>query len=213
MNDPGRLARIAAWLEVRTGYAALARAALDRPVAGGPRPRYVFGSVLLFLLLNQSVTGVLLAAGYAPSVGDAWASVAYVQELAPAGWFIRGLHAHGASVAILVMLLHLAQVVWAGAYRAPREATWWIGLGLLGVLLAFGLTGYLLPWDQKGFFATQVATNLLGATPLVGRMAQELALGGASYGNLTLTRFFALHAIAGNTIACSAKNRVSVRLP
>lgn len=191
----GKLARIAAFLEERTGYRALVSAALDEPVPGGARARYVFGSVLLFLIGNQVITGTLLAAGYAPSTHDAWASVAYIEEVAPLGWFIRGMHSTGASAAIVVVLLHLIQVTWAGAYRRPREVTWWVGLALLGLLLTFGLTGYLLPWDQKGYFATQVATSLIGATPVVGPSVQTIVQGGAHYGNLTLTRFYALHVL------------------
>ena len=191
----GPVARSLAWVEERTGYRALVDAALDEPVPGGARGRYVFGSVLLFLVLNQTITGILLAMGYAPSVHDAWASVAYIQELAPAGWFIRGMHSAGASAALAVMVVHLLQVTWSGAYRHPRELTWWVGLGLMSLLLAFGLTGYLLPWDEKGYFATQVATSILGATPALGAAAQRVVQGGASYGNLTLTRFYALHVL------------------
>ncbi len=191
----GLWARLSAFLEERTGYRALVRAAFDEPVPGGARARYVFGSVLLFLFANQFVTGLLLGAGYAASTHDAWSSVAYIEELAPLGWFIRGMHSAGASAAIVVVLLHLMQVTWAGAYRRPREVTWWVGLALLGLLLAFGLTGYLLPWDQKGYFATQVATSLLGATPVIGPSAQSIVQGGAHYGNLTLTRFYALHVL------------------
>jgi ubiquinol-cytochrome c reductase cytochrome b subunit len=191
----GRFAQLANFIEERTGYRALVRAALDEPVAGGPRPRYVFGSLLLFYFANQAVTGFLLACGYAPSVHDAWSSVAYIDEVAPLGWFIRGMHSAGASLILAAAVLHLFQVMWAGAYRRPREVTWWIGLLLLGVLFAFSLSGYLLPWDQKGYFATQVATSLLGATPLVGDAARRLVQGGASYGNLTLTRFYAMHVL------------------
>src|SRR5262249_51795440 len=150
---------------------------LDEPIPGGARTRYVFGSVLLFLFANQAITGLLLSMGYAPSVNDAWASVAYTQEIAAMGWFLRGLHSAGASAMIVVLALHLLQVVWAGAHRKPRELTWWVGLGLLGVVLAFSLSGYLLPWDDKGYFATQVATSLLGATPVVGPAAREIVQG------------------------------------
>ncbi len=189
------LRRAGDWIEERTGYRALLHAALDEKVPGGARARYVFGSVLLFVLVNQLVTGLLLAAGYAPSVHDAWSSVAYIQYVAPLGWFIRGMHSAGASMALCVLVMHLMQVTWAGAYRRPREMTWWMGLALLGLLLAFGLTGYLLPWDQKGYFATQVATSLMGVTPVVGHELQRVVQGGDHYGNLTLTRFYSLHVL------------------
>ncbi|MCS6913253.1 MAG: cytochrome b N-terminal domain-containing protein [Myxococcales bacterium] len=181
------------WLESRTGYRALVHAALEERIRGGASPAYVFGSVLTFILLNQIVTGILLAAYYAPSATTAWASVAYIQDQVWLGWFVRGMHSAGASMMVLTLLLHLVQVTVYGAYRAPREVNWLTGLLLAAVVMAFALTGYLLPWDQKGYWATQVATTLLGATPLVGRTLQTLVQGGPVYGNLTLTHFFALH--------------------
>lgn len=186
---------LAAWLDQRTGYRALLGHLLDEPVRGGPSFAYVFGSLLLFLIVNQAVTGVLLAAFYAPSATDAWASVAYVQDQVRLGWLVRGMHSNGASVMVIVMLLHLMQTALYGAYRAPRELNWWSGLLLFMVVLAFALTGYLLPWDQKGYWATQVATTLLGAVPLVGQGLQEALQGGPSYGNLTLTHFYSLHVL------------------
>lgn len=183
------------WLDERTGFRAALRAALDEPVPGGARWSYVFGSVATFLLVVQAVTGVLLESGYAASVKDAWASVAYLEDQVAAGWVVRGLHAAGASALVIVVGLHLLQVTVWGAYRRPREVTWWVGLALMGCLLAFALTGYLLPWDQKGYWATQVATSLVGATPAVGPWLKRLVQGGAEYGNLTLTRFHALHVL------------------
>ena len=181
------------WLDSRTGYKALISHLLDEPVRGGASWAYVFGSLLLFVLINQALTGVLLMAFYAPSATDAWASVAYIQDQVQLGWFIRGMHSSGASVMVLGMAAHLGQVALFGAYRAPREASWLSGLFLLLLVLGFALTGYLLPWDQKGYWATQVATSLLGATPLVGETLQTLVQGGSSYGNLTLTHFYSLH--------------------
>lgn len=186
---------LAAWLDRRTGYRALLGHLLDEPVAGGPSFAYVFGSLLLFLLVNQGLTGVLLAASYAPSAKDAWAAVAYLQDQVQLGWFLRGMHSAGASAMVVGMLLHLVQTALYGAYRAPRELNWWSGLLLFGVVLAFALTGYLLPWDQKGYWATQVATTLLGTVPLVGTALQEVLQGGPRYGNLTLTHFYTLHVL------------------
>lgn len=181
------------WLDERTGWRQVLRAALDEPVPGGASWAYVFGSVLVFLLVLQAGTGVLLAFYYSPSVAAAWASVAYVQTEVTLGWLVRGLHAHGASAMVIVAGLHLLQVAVYGAYRRPREVNWIVGVLLLGLLFAFALTGYLLPWDQKGYWATQVATGILGSTPLVGGALQKLVQGGNEYGNLTLTRFFAIH--------------------
>lgn len=181
------------WLDSRTGYRALLGHLLAEPVRGGASWAYVFGSLLLFVLLNQALTGVLLMAFYAPSATDAWASVAYIQDQVRLGWFIRGMHSAGASVMVLGMLAHLLQVALYGAYRAPREMSWLSGLLLLLLTLGFALTGYLLPWDQKGYWATQVATSILGATPVVGQTLQTLLQGGPQYGNLTLTHFYSLH--------------------
>ena len=116
----------------------------------------------------------------------------FLRMVPMAGWFLRGLHHHGSSAMVVVVVLHLLQVVWTGAYRAPREVNWWTGLAMGGLVLAFALTGYLLPWDQKGYWATQVATGIMGSVP-GGEPLQQVIQGGPEYGNLTITRFFALH--------------------
>ena len=187
------MARALDWLDARTGYRAALSHLLDEPVRGGASWAYVFGSLLLFVLVNQALTGLLLMAFYAPSATDAWASVAYIQDQVRLGWFIRGMHSAGASVMVIGLLLHMVQTTVYGAYRAPREVNWLTGLFLALLVFAFALTGYLLPWDQKGYWATQVATTLLGATPLLGQALQQALQGGSAYGNLTLTHFYALH--------------------
>lgn len=181
------------WLDERTGYRRALHAALDEPVLGGASFAYVMGSVLLFLLVLQATTGVLLAFYYSPSATDAWASVAYLEDQVTLGWFVRGLHHHGASAMVICAGLHMLQVVIYSAYKRPREVTWWVGVMLLGLLLAFALTGYLLPWDQTGYWATKVATGIAGETPVAGAEVQAALQGGNEYGNLTLTRFYALH--------------------
>jgi ubiquinol-cytochrome c reductase cytochrome b subunit len=181
------------WLEARTGYRAILGHLLYEPIPGGPSLAYVFGSLLLITLCNQLLTGALLMAFYAPSASDAWASVAYLQDQVRLGWFLRGMHSSGASLMVAGLVAHLVQVALFGAYRAPREMNWWTGILLSLIILGFALTGYLLPWDQKGYWATQVATTLLGAMPLVGHGLQLVVQGGPSYGNLTLTHFYALH--------------------
>lgn len=143
--------RIIEWLTGRTGLDAAINSALTEPVPGGARWQYVFGSVLTFLFMQQVVLGILLAFYYSPSASQAWSSTAYMNDQVAAGWFLRGLHHNGSSAMVIVVVLHLLQVVWAGAYRAPREVNWWTGLAMGGLVLAFALTGYLLPWDQKGY--------------------------------------------------------------
>jgi ubiquinol-cytochrome c reductase cytochrome b subunit len=160
---------------------------------GGASFAYVFGTVLVFLLVLQAVTGVALAAFYAPSSTDAWGSVAYVQDQVALGWFVRGVHFHGASALVIVTGVHLAQTALHGAYRKPRELVWWLGILLMVLLLAWAVTGYVLRWDQAGFFANKVELEITAATPVVGTLVKKLALGGNDYGNLTLTRFYTLH--------------------
>ncbi len=184
---------VADWLDERTGYRASLASALDEEVLGGARFAYVFGSVLTFLLVLQMTTGVFLAMYYSPSATDAWASVAFLNDQVSAGWFVRGLHSHGASAMVIVSGMHLFQVAAFGAYKKPRELNWIVGVLMLGLLLAFALTGYLLPWDQTGYWATQVATGIAGTAPVAGQQMQEASQAGNGYGNLTITRFFALH--------------------
>ncbi len=186
------LAKVIDWLDERAAIKKLWHEAADEHIPGGARPRYVFGSVLMFLFMQQVVLGILLASYYSPSATDAWASTAYISDQVTAGWFLRGLHHHGSSAMVIVTVLHFFQVTLAGAYRKPRELNWLTGLIMAALVLGFALTGYLLPWDQKGYWATQVATSIMGSMP-AGDVQQRLLQGGSQYGNLTITRFFALH--------------------
>ncbi|MCX5747871.1 MAG: cytochrome b N-terminal domain-containing protein [Proteobacteria bacterium] len=154
------------------------------------------GWALVFLLVVEAITGTALSAFYAPSATDAWASVAYVQDRATWGWLVRGIHFHAASVIIVISGLHLLQVVLAGTYRKPRHQAWWVGLGLLGIIIAIAITGFVLRWDQAGFWANKVEVGIAGGTPIIGDTVRELALGGNDQGNLTVTRFHMLHVVA-----------------
>ena len=182
------------WLDHRTGIRNLTREALFENIPGGSRWRYVWGSTLTFTLFVQFITGVFLWMGYSASSGDAWESVNYIQNEMSGGWLLRGIHHWTAQFMPVLLLLHLMQVVIDGAYKAPREVNYWFGVLLLLLVLALSLTGYLLPWDQKGFWATKVATNLINLVPFIGPEMQKLVIGGTEYGHHTLTRFFALHA-------------------
>lgn len=186
--------RLLDWLDRRTGYRRIIRYSLYENIPGGARWRYVWGSTLVFCLAVQFITGLFLWMSYSPSSQTAWESVYYIQHELAGGWMLRGIHHFTASVMNVLLVLHLMQVVIDGAYRAPREMNFWFGLGLLLLVLGLSLTGYLLPWDQKGYWATKVATNIMGIVPLIGPGLQKLVIGGPDYGHLTLTRFFALHA-------------------
>jgi len=183
-----------AWLDQRTGYKALVHEALFENVPGGARWRYVWGSTLTFFFSVQVITGLFLWMSYSPSSQTAWESVYYIQHHVWGGWCRRGLHHFVAQAMTVLLVLHLMQVIIDGAYKAPREVNYWFGVLLLLLILALSLTGYLLPWDQNGYWATAVSTNIVGMSPGIGPSLLPLAVGGASYGHLTLTRFFALHA-------------------
>lgn len=183
-----------AWLDDRTGIRDLVRVALFEAVPGGARWRYVWGSTLVLAFFTQLVTGAFLWMNYAPSGQTAWESVCYVQHEMQGGWLLRGIHHYTAQAMVVLLAFHLLQVVIDGAYRAPREVNFLLGVVLMMLVLGLSLTGYLLPWDQKGYWATKVATNLMGLVPVVGASLQRLVMGGPDYGHHTLTRFFALHA-------------------
>ena len=182
------------WIDDRSGIRGLVKEALYEKVPGGARWRYVWGSCLTFVFFTQVVTGTLLWMFYAPSAQTAWESVYFLQYHVAGGWFLRGVHHYMAQAMIILLVLHLMQVVIDGAYKAPRELNFWFGILMMGVTLALSLTGYLLPWDQKGYWATAVATNLMAEVPLIGPALQKIVVGGSEYGHHTLTRFFALHA-------------------
>lgn len=188
------MSRLVDWLDDRTGVRGLARATLDAPIPGGARWRYVWGSALVFTLFVQIVTGTALWAAYSPSSQTAWESVYFIQYQMPGGWLVRGVHHYTAHVLIVLVVVHLARVVIDGAYRPPREVNFWIGVVMLPLVLAAGFTGYLLPWDQRSYCATKVATNIVALVPVVGASLQRLVVGGSDFGHHTLTRFFALHA-------------------
>ncbi len=182
------------WLDSRTGYKRLLHETLFENVPGGARWRYVWGSTLAFCFVIQVITGCFLWLAYSPSSQTAWESVYYIQHEMWGGWFLRGLHHYTAHAMTVLLVVHLMQVVIDGAYKAPREFNFWSGIVLLLLVLSLSLTGYLLPWDQKGYWATKVATNIAAITPVVGPELQKAVIGGSDYGHHTLTRFFALHA-------------------
>lgn len=182
------------WIDNRTGYRQLVRTALYEHVPGGARWRYIWGSTLTFAIVVQFITGVFLWMNYSPSAQSAWESVYYINEVLPGGWLLRGIHHFMAQLMVPLLVLHFMQVIIDRAYKAPREFNYWFGLGLLLLTLAISLTGYLLPWDQRGYWSTKVVTNLVSGVPAVGDSMQRVLVGDANYGHHTLTRFFALHA-------------------
>jgi ubiquinol-cytochrome c reductase cytochrome b subunit len=190
-----RVSQFAAWFDDRTGLqTGVSRFLLEDIPASAGWPQ-VFGSVALFLFLIQSLTGILLALNYAPTSGDAYTSITYIIRQVAAGRMIHGLHHWGASLMIIVVFLHMAQVFMFGAFRKPRETTWLAGVILLLFTLGFGLTGYLLPWDNKAYWGTVVTTKIIAGLPLVGPLLTRLAGASDGVGSITFSRFYTLHTL------------------
>ena len=184
------------WLDHRTGVQTAVRQFLLEEIPASSGWQQVFGSVAVFLFLVQAFTGALLAFNYAPTPGDAYNSLRYILTELTAGRLIRGLHHWGASMMIVVVVLHMVQVFLYGAYKKPREATWIVGVVLLLVTLAYGLTGYLLPWDNRSYWGTVVTTQIAGQAPLVGPYLTRLLGGGnGEVGVVTFARFYGMHVL------------------
>lgn len=181
------------WVEQRTGIYSLLREVLDEPIPGGPRWAYVFGSGLLYLFLSQVITGIFLALYYVPSSDHAHTTVSYISKVVTSGLFLRSIHAYGATAIIILLFLHISQTLLYGSYKGRRELLWLCGCVLLALMLAMAFTGYLLPWDEKAYFASAVGTNIISEVPFVGPPLLRLLRGGQQMGTLTLSRFFVLH--------------------
>jgi ubiquinol-cytochrome c reductase cytochrome b subunit len=180
------------WIEKRTGFISLTQEFLTEDVPGGASYWYVFGSATLFAMIVQITTGIFLTFFYAPSAATAWESTRAIY-LNPWTHFLLSVHYWGASAMIALVFLHLLQVLIFGAYKAPRELQWVVGVLLLLITLVLGLTGYLLPWDMDAYFASQVSLNITGLAPIAGPLLQYVAQGGTVMGTNTINRFFGLH--------------------
>jgi len=160
---------------------------------------YCFGGMVFVLITLQLVTGILLALYYVPDAtgipAPAYTSVNFIQNQVFLGWLIRGFHFWGANLLIIMVLLHMARVYWTGSYRAPRELNWIVGILMLFIILALALTGYLLPWDLKAYFATEVTIKITAGVPIpaISELIKVLLQGGPSVSPPTLQRFFTLH--------------------
>src|SRR5271155_4389011 len=181
------------WLDDRTGIRALMHEALHEPIPGGARWAYIFGSGLLYLFLSQVVTGVFLALYYVPSSDHAHVTVSYISKVVSSGLFLRSIHAYGATAIVILLFLHISQTLLYGSYKGKRELLWLSGCFLLALMLGMAFTGYLLPWDEKAYFASAVGTNLIAEVPWIGPPLQQLVRGGEQMGTLTVSRFYVLH--------------------
>jgi quinol-cytochrome oxidoreductase complex cytochrome b subunit len=191
-SEVDMIAKITNWFDERTSWRQVWNAIFLRKV---PKVNwfYTLGSASLFVALNQAITGILLTIYYVPTPDHAYDSVQYITTQVPMGWLIRGLHHWGASLMIVLVVLHMLRVILYGAYKFPREVTWFTGVILLLVTIGFGFTGYLLPWDQKAFWATTVGTRIAGTPPVIGEYLLRIIRGGSEISAVTLVRFFGTH--------------------
>ena len=194
IGEPGGVGR---FLRDRTGWEQIRRVLFDREVekpAGLAGWLYTLGSASAVVFTGQVLTGIALATSYSPSPDHAHESVAWIVS-SPAGSLLRSFHVWGASAMVVLVVAHLLRVYFMGSYKAPRELTWMVGVGLLVLTLAMGFTGYLLPWDERSYWATTVGLRIAAAAPGVGPMIAKLLRGGDEIGARTLTRFYALHVL------------------
>jgi quinol-cytochrome oxidoreductase complex cytochrome b subunit len=184
--------KIYLWLDERLGLHSMYTNLLDRPEPKGNWWN-TLGSASLFLFLLQGATGIFLTVYYTPSPDHAYDSITYIMNGVAFGWFIRGIHHWGATLMVIVVFVHMLRVFVTASFKYPRELTWLIGVGLLLLTLGMGFTGYLLPWNQKAFWATTVGTQIAGSVPYIGEFVLKALRGGADLSALTLQRFFMAH--------------------
>lgn len=189
---PSRGQAVFQWLDERIGMSTIWKTVFARAV---PETNwfYTLGSASAILCILQGLTGMLLTIYYVPSPDHAYDSINYIMNEIAFGWLIRGMHHWGATLLVVVVFLHMLKSFFVGAYKYPRELTWITGGLLLLTVLVMGFSGYLLPWNQKAYWATAVGTSVIGAVPVVGKTLMEIARGGSQIGAVTLARFYGLH--------------------
>ena len=188
------------WIDERLNVTPLWRDVADHDVPAHVNPAnqmsafiYCFGGLTFLIIVTQILSGMFLAMYYVPDLTNAYNSVKYITDDVLLGNVVRGMHFWGASLVIIMMFLHMLRVFFTGAYKAPRELNWVVGVLIFLVTMVFGFTGYLLPWDQKAYWATAVGANIADTVPFIGGYLKTLLAGGDQFGALTLTRFFAIH--------------------
>ena len=185
-------ARVVSWLDERLGLTSIYYLVFDRKV---PKVNWWFtlGSASLFLFIVQGVTGVFLSVYYVPDPSKAYDSIQYIMTGVTFGWLIRGIHHWGATLMVIFVFIHMLRTFFMGAYKFPREITWLTGVILLLATLGMGFTGYLLPWNQRAYWATTVGTAIAGTVPVIGDFILRVLRGGNDLSAVTLARFFSVH--------------------
>ena len=181
------------WMEDRTGIVTMLEHFLYEPVPKRGTWLYTLGSATLFTITLQFLTGILLLYYYVPTTDHAWNSIYYIMHESYFGWLIRGIHYWSANFLLVVIGLHMFRVYFSGAYKAPRELNWVVGVVLLLLVVVIAFSGYVLRWDQDGFWATVVGMKIGSYSPLVGRYVIQFLMGGDVIGPASLSRWFALH--------------------
>lgn len=181
------------WVDERLNLRPFLKEIADHPVPAHVNFWHCFGGITFAIIMLQIATGIFLTMYYVPAPDHAYASVEYISNEVRFGRLIRGMHRIGSSAAVITVVIHMMRVYFQGAYKKPRELNWIAGVGLLLVVFGFGFTGYLLPWDQKAYWATVVGTNIAGAVPVIGPFILKVMRGGTDLGAVTLTRFFSTH--------------------
>ena len=195
--------RLLNWIDERWPLTPFIRLALDEEMAGGSSYAYVFGSSALIIFLLQVVTGIWQLFYYVPTLEQGYNSLNYLRTEVPFGWLVHGLHFWGANAMVVLVMLHLSQVFIWGAYKRPHELQWITGVLLFFLTMAMSLTGGALPWDKRSYWLVEVASSTAGTVPIVGELSKRLMLGGGVIGQLTLSRFFILHAAIASGILLS----------
>jgi menaquinol-cytochrome c reductase cytochrome b subunit len=181
------------WIDERTSLSGGVRWMLFRKVPKGTNWFYTLGSAAMFAFLSQAVTGVFLAMYYDPSPTRAYESIRFITNEAFLGEFVRGMHKWGSTVMVILVFLHMGRTFFFGAYKYPRELNWVIGVVLLIMTMTMSFTGYLLPFDQRSYWATIVGVNINGTGPLIGPYLSDFLRAGPEFGATTLSRFYAIH--------------------
>jgi quinol-cytochrome oxidoreductase complex cytochrome b subunit len=187
-----RTARVLDWLDERMGLLVIWNTVFDRKV---PKVNwwYTLGSATLFVAIMQAATGIFLSVYYVPTPEEAYSSIEYIMNDVAFGWLVRGMHHWGATLMVILVFLHMLRVFFYAAYKYPREVTWITGVFLLLVTLGLGFTGYLLPWNQRSYWATAVGSSIAATVPLIGEFLMRVVRGGDDLTFLTLSRFYGVH--------------------
>jgi menaquinol-cytochrome c reductase cytochrome b subunit len=186
-------ADVLAWVDQRTGATGFLTGMLYRKVPKGTNWFYTLGSATLFAFIVQAVTGVFLAMFYTPSTTQAYASISHINNEVPLGALVHGMHKWGSSLMVILIFLHMGRTFFFGAYKYPRELNWVIGVVLLILTMTMAFTGYLLPFDQRSFWASVVGININGTGPIVGPYLSDFLRAGPELGATTLSRFYSIH--------------------